>query len=339
MRTFFGFLMLVLAGLCSCSTKVDLYTDFKDNTIIYGVMNVSKDTNFVKITRAFSGSDDEGFNPYPIAQIADSLNYPGKLDARLIELKNAPGEDYTPTGREIVLDTITIHNKQEGLFYAPDQKLYYTKSRFKVNNGSQKYRYKLVVCKPNDTITSEIGLLGGSNFQIHSGMVYFRSEISSNTRKLFFVPDDNGAIYQISMQFNYKELHKGQDTINKAVEWTLGAFSKLDLGYENGSYYVTYLENALFTYLSNAIGDDTFNVERFFSSFIISISAYGEELFEYMLTNSASGIVDYTYTNIHGGYGVFSSCYEIEKSVKLSSRTMTDLLAMPWGFKNLGYKD
>jgi hypothetical protein len=91
--------------------------------------------------------------------------------------------------------------------------------------------------------------------------------------------------------------------------------------------------------LSNAIGDDTFNVERFFSSFIISISAYGEELFEYMLTNSASGIVDYTYTNIHGGYGVFSSCYEIEKSVKLSSRTMTDLLAMPWGFKNLGYKD
>ena len=337
MRRVFGFLMLVLAGLCSCSTKIDLYSDYKDTTIVYGVLNVAKDTNFVKITRAFAGSDEGDFDPYQITQIADSLNYPGKLDARFIELKSAQGDDHAPTGREIILDTLTIHNKEEGLFYAPDQKLYYTTNRFNVNSGNQKYKYKLVVCKANDTITSEIGLLGGSNFQIHSGIVYFRSEVSSRTHKLYFVPDDNGGIYQVSMQFNYKELHKGQDTITKAVGWSVGSFGKLDMGYEDGAYYVTYPENALFTYLSNAIGDDILNVERFFSSFIVSISAYGNELYEYMLTNSASGIVDYSYTNIHGGVGVISSCYEIEKNLTLSGRTQTDLLSMPWGFKNLGY--
>ena len=330
-------LTLVWVGMVSCSTKIDLYADFKDSTIVYGVMDVAKDTNFVKITRAFSGSNDGEFDPYQITLIADSLNYPGKLDARFIELKKAQGNSYAPTGREIILDTITIHNKQEGMFYAPDQKLYYTTRHFKVNNETEKYKYRLAISKDNDTITSEIGLLGGSNFQIYSGMVYFRSEISNRTRKLYFVPDDNGGIYQISMQFNYKELHLGQDTIMKSVEWTLGSFGKLDMGYENGTYYVNYPENALFTYLSNAIGDDILNVERFFSSFIVSISAYGEELYEYMLTNTASGIVDYSYSNIHGGFGVLSSCYEIEKNVKLSSLTQTDLLAMPWGFKYLGF--
>lgn len=335
-----AFIMSVaLFCLYSCSTKVDLYTGYTDMTIVYGVLDVTKDTNMIKISRAFAGNNEEEFDPYQIIQIADSLNYPGKLDARFIELKCVQGNDYVPTGREIVFDTLTIHNKEEGLFYAPDQKLYYTTTRFNVNSGNQKYRYKLVVCKANDTITSEIGLLGGSNFQIHSGTVYFKSEISSKTHKLYFVPDDNGGIYQIGMRFNYKELRKGQDTVMKAVEWSLGSFSELDLGYENGAYYVTYPENALFTFLSNAIGNDILNVERFFSSFIVSISAYGNELYEYMLTNNASGIVDYSYTNIHGGVGVISSRYEIERSLKLSGRTQMDLLAMPWGFKNLGYKD
>ena len=329
-------LMFVWIGMISCSTKVELYTDFKDVTIVYGVMDVAQDTNFIKITRAFSGSNDGSFDAYQFTQIADSLNYPGKLDARLIELKNVHG-NYAPTGREIILDTITIHNKQEGLFYAPDQKMYYTKEHFKVNNENEKYRYQLSVRKANDTVTSEIGLLGSTNFQIHSDMVYFRSKNNAKTRKLYFSPDDNDAIYQIKMQFNYKELHPMQDTVNKNVVLDLGSFSMVDLGYEDGLYFVTYHENDLFRVLATAIGDDTIYAERFFDSFVISIAAYGKELHHYALTNQPTSVIDYSYTNIKGGRGVLSSRYRIGKDVKLSSLTQTDLLSMPWGFQHLGY--
>lgn len=335
-------LMFALACFGSCSTKVDLYSDFKDTTIVYGVLDIAQDTNFIKITRAFSGSNDAAFDVFQITQIADSLNYPGRLDARFVELRNVQGNSYAPTGREIILDTITLHNKQEGAFYAPNQKMYYTTDHFRVNNGAEKYRYRLSVRKATDTVTCEIGLLGGSSFQIQSDIVFFRSENTSKTRKLYFTLDDNEAIYQVNMKFYFKEVHGGQDTVLRDAIWTLGAFSRTDMGYENGSYFVTYSENALFTVLSEAIGNDIYDVERFYDSFVISILAYGKELYYYAYMNQPSNgfsqsMVDYSYTNISGGCGVLSSQFVLSKKVSISSRTQSDLMGMPWGFKNLGY--
>ena len=129
----------------ACSTDVDIYTGLEDTTIVYGVMDVAKDTNVIKIIRAFSGSNDDSFNANQIALIADSSNYPGKLDARFLEYKKASGESYIPTGREIILDTMTLFNKPEGVFYAPNQKVYYTTEHFNVNNAYEKYKYKSMI--------------------------------------------------------------------------------------------------------------------------------------------------------------------------------------------------
>ena len=119
---FFLSLTVFLSFFASCTTDVELYADYKDIPVIYGLLNASQDTNFVRINRAFSGSNDNLINANDIALIEDSCNYPGKLDARIIEYRNVFGNQYTPTGRVIVLDTTTVHNKQEGIFYAPDQK-------------------------------------------------------------------------------------------------------------------------------------------------------------------------------------------------------------------------
>lgn len=321
----------------ACSTDVDIYTDFKGTTIVYGVMDAAKDTNVIKIIRAYSGSNSDSFNANQVALIADSSNYPGKLDVRFVEYKKALGESYSPTGREIILDTMTIHDKEEGLFYAPNQKLYYTTEHFNVNNLREKYKYKLLILKSNDTISSEISLIGGKRFQINTPMVFFKAE-NAGTRKLLFSPDDNDAMYMATMQFNYKELKPGQDTVCKNVHWSFGPYSTYDLGYEEGNLYFTYREDNLFSSLKNAIGDDNLNVERFFDSFVISIFAYGKELEEYKQISEATSGIEYYYTNIHGGLGILSSCHEIKGNVDISSRTKTDLLSMPWGFKHIGYK-
>ena len=320
----------------ACSTDVDLYVDLKNTTIVYGVMDVAKDTNVIKIIRAFSGSNSDSFDANEIALIADSSNYPGKLDARFVEYEKGKGGTYLPTGREIILDTMTINNKEEGPFYFPNQKLYYTTEHFNVNSLYKKYKYKLLVLKSNDTISSETSLIGGERFQINTPMVFFKAE-NGGKRKLLFSPDDNDAMYKATMQFNYKELRPGQDTVCKNVNWSFGPYSTFDLGYEGGNLYYTYREDQLFSLLENAIGDDNFNVERFFDSFVITIFAYGKELEEYIRIGEATSSIDYFYTNIHGGLGILSSYHEISKKVDISSRTMTDLLSKNWGFKYIGY--
>ena len=61
----------------SCSTKVDLYAEYKDIPIVYAMLNPKSDTNYIKITRAFCGTNDHFINANDMALIADSSNYPG----------------------------------------------------------------------------------------------------------------------------------------------------------------------------------------------------------------------------------------------------------------------
>jgi len=321
----------------SCSTDVDIYNDYKDTTIVYAVLDAANDTNVIKIVRAYAGSNNGSFDAHQSAMVTDSSSYPGKLDVRFIEYEQSLSSNYSPTGRQIILDTLTLHNKPEGQFYHPDQKVYYTKEPFRVNNRFNKYKYCLSINKPNDTIRSEVSLLGGNNFEIVTKLVYFKAH-NGSTNKLFFHPDDNDALYQLTMRFNYTELRDGQDTIRKSVSWAIGPYSPCDLGYENGNLYFTYFESSLFSALENAIRNDTLNVERLFDSFELTIYAYGKELEDYRQVSTASSAIDYIYTNIQGGYGILSSSHRIKEEAQLSSLSQTDLLSMPWGFKHIGYK-
>ena len=119
-------LLASLAFFNACTTDVELYSDYKDIPIIYGLLDASQDTNFIRINRAFSGDNDHPINAANVALIADSCNYPGKLRAYIVEYIQGYGGHYQPTGNTMELDTITIHDKEEGVFYAPDQKVYYS---------------------------------------------------------------------------------------------------------------------------------------------------------------------------------------------------------------------
>ena len=129
---------LFIAVFTSCSTDVEMYAEYKDVPIIYAMLDSRADTNYVKITRAFCGTNDNPIDANEVALIYDSSNYPGKLDARIYELKNSYGGAYTLTGRLFELDTMTIHDKLEGVFYAPDQMVYYTTEPFNANTESSK---------------------------------------------------------------------------------------------------------------------------------------------------------------------------------------------------------
>ena len=148
--------IMALAFL-SCRKEVNLYAEYKEIPVIYGLLDAKADTNFIKITRAFYASNEDASQ---VAMNPDSSNYPGKLNVRLIEYCNGDSV------REIVLDTITIRNKQQGTFFAPKQKLYFTAEKLNANTKLESYRYRLVVVLPDRVISSEQPIVGNNSFRV-----------------------------------------------------------------------------------------------------------------------------------------------------------------------------
>ena len=337
-------LLAGLIGFNACTTDVDLYADYKDIPVIYGLLTATEDTNFVRINRAFSGSNETHINANEVALIADSCNYPGKLNAYIVEYKQVYGGTYQPTGDTLTLDTTTVQDKEYGLFYAPNQKVYYTvdKDKFDNNSNHAKYKYKLFVFKDNDTISAETGIVGGDDFKITTYSLNFKAEPSDKFGKIKFTAADNAVFYDMEFVFNYHESINGGPMVDKQVSYSCGSKSIEELGTENGLFFFTYSDNILFNLMENAIGGDTVmdinhpNVVRSFDIYPIQIklSAGADELYNYMQVNSQSGFSQTVpdYTNVVGGFGVFSSRVNLVQEARISAGTQKDLYAKPWGF-------
>ncbi|MBP5796970.1 MAG: DUF4249 family protein [Bacteroidales bacterium] len=339
----FPFYVLLLSLLvCSCSKpQINLFADYKEIPVVYGMLDVNADTNFIKITRAFSSTNEDPIDPYEVALIYDSSNYPGKLNAYIEELKRRHDGPFQPTGRRIVLDTITIHNKEAGPFYSPHQLLYYTTEQFNTAHDGLSYRYRLNVIIPNgDTVTAETSVVGGE-ISVVSSKVTFQSEPTTNNANILFSSSEEASLYEIVMHFHYLERHDDGPMMPKEVSWSYGIkrlteYEKV-AGTEN-VYRLYYDMNSLFTNMRYAIGNDTvwntnhFNVVRAIGDFVISISAAGADFAHYYLSAQPAITLAPEYSNVNGGWGLFSSRYEVSKTVEMSYRTQYDLFCEPWGF-------
>lgn len=339
-RWFFVLVGLVLA---SCSTDFDLYADYKDIPVVYGLLDAQSDTNFIKITKAFCGTDDNPVNANEAALVYDSCNYPVKLDVFIEELKSTASQPFQPTGRRFQLDTLTIHNKQAGAFYSPDQLLYYTTGRFNTHSGNEKYRYRLCIVKPEgDTATAETNVLSG-DVRLSAATANFASAPSNASSSIVFSSSPEAVLYEFGMRFSYSEVHPGQPMERKEISWgygakTLDSYEKVT-GTEN-LYEFYYPMNILFNLLEHAIGDDIVwddnhpNVIRYIDDFEVFVSASAEDFYIYYQSLQDGLSLSTEYSNVDGGWGLFSSRIFVKKSVPLSARARYDLFRKPWGFQD-----
>ncbi|MBO4328184.1 MAG: hypothetical protein J5831_02095 [Bacteroidales bacterium] len=328
-------LVAMAAAFQACSTDVDIYADYKDITIIYGLLDPNQDTNFVKINRAFLGPGDAN----DIATIADSCNYPGKLDSKIIVYR-APltGNNYEKM-RVYQLDTLTVHDKDLGMFYAPDQLVYYTTGRIFTDDERFKYKYELQVDRGDTLITATTSVVGGKSLFMTPGLLNFSS--LADLGKLKWTECPNTALYDILIRFHYAEVGPTIDTTWHVVDCYSRTAVETTLPVENGMYIMNYPCSSLFSSLPMEMGDDTLklNVERIFMepSIEVVLSAGGEELNNYIMVNGNNSSIVQTipeYTNINGGYGVFSSRTQYFHHAKLSSQTVLELLSHTnWGFR------
>lgn len=341
MKRAFTYLCMGLAFvLNSCSTKVDLYADYKESPIIYGLLEANADTNFIKIARSFSVQGDAFLS----AANPDSNNYPGRLDVRLVEYWNGDSV------REIILDTITRHNKLPGAFYSPDQKLYYTTEPLTMNAPDRAVSYRLKAVLPDRVLSTKTDIVGSRKFGVKSLGVNFAKEYFGKERTFLFYPAPNATFYEIIMTFHFMEQYTPNgDSVPRTMLWNLGIFYDSDFAastIDDEAYVLYYRPETFWTVLERFLGDDTIGVtRRFFGDHPVefTIKAGGENLWNYMYVNEVlNGLntEDNAFSLIDGGYGVFSSRMTTKRKLGLGGRTVPDLLEKTkWGFKYIGGDD
>lgn len=141
--------LAVACGLAvtSCSTEVDLTAPYDSLPVVYGLLEVEADTQWVKINRTWLG---EG-NQLLAAQVADSSEYPaGSLDARIVELipSSSGGVigNELPTDREWILRDTVVNNKEtSGAFFGPSQRVYFAPTLDEPLRDDMLYRLELVL--------------------------------------------------------------------------------------------------------------------------------------------------------------------------------------------------
>ncbi len=305
-KKYFYFLFM-FAFLVSCSNKLNVNADWKDITVVYGLLNQNDSIHYLRITKAFLGPGDA----LQFARIPDSSNYPNKLDVRLEEW-DISGGDSTPKNTYSFDTTRVKKDTGSFIFNYPYQKVYRT-----IGKLNENYTYKLFITLPKTgkLVTGRTVLI--SRMTIKTPRSGSKASILPQTSiPLEFLSSINGRRYQLVLRFNYTE-YTSKDTakIAKYVDWQVfndEVSPDLTGGKDLQPYY---LGDGLYSALKSKIPVDP-TVTRHATSIDYILSVGSDDLNTYMnVTAPSMTIVQErpSYTDITNGIGLFSSIYDNTK--------------------------
>lgn len=336
MRKLTIFLTIIFSvfALNSCDDSFSIFSeDGKEVTVVYGYLDVEADTNYLKITKSFTGSAVE------LAPDYSANNYDYKLDVKLIgKFASAPS-----AVRTVTLDTTSVFKPYdpEGLFYSGvNQVLYYTAEKLLENQ-----EYQLVITRNDgEVITSKVKTICGATVKKPMNNISFELP---NTNKIEWRSNtfnQLAAYYEVVGYFHYKQIDPGQtDTTYHKMRWYMGSGTGVEM-YNSSTLnmFVNYTPNSFYTKLAadaNIANNTSTYTQRFVDCFEIVITSTGDELYNYILIqNSGSAIMDTPeYTNIENGLGIFSSRSVCIHKVEVNYLTINTLVRdyPEWGFKKV----
>jgi hypothetical protein len=330
------FLAVILSSLIySCSTDFNINADWQEIAVVYCLLNQNDSVHYVKVTKAFLGDG----NAFTMAANPDSSTYGPDLEVTMEERINNVQHQFWH------LDTVTVFNKEPGIFSYPKQLVYKFEGTLDTLDQNTKYYLTIKNKKNGKLIYSQSPLV--HNFSIVKPMTGQLAVFhASNSVQVKWQTGVYGKLYQVVIRFNYweKNINTPNDSTMLHVDWSLGTYTSVGIQGDE-DLTTSYSGNAFLSFLKDNIahyaGDDDEYVRHVAYpnvEFIFTVAA--DEFYTYMEVNKpASGIVTEKpeYTNISNGIGIFSSRFE--KSVKLSMHpTSLDSLYHGHYTKDLGFQ-
>lgn len=308
----------------SCETDFDVTADYKEIAIVYGLLSQNDTTHYLRINKAFIGDG----NALIYAGIHDSSSFGNDISVVLIET-NMNGVQKT-----IQFDTSTIHNKEEGVFYAPDQLMYKanaildTKSTYELKITHKKTAYEVgsitnlvqdfSITKP----TAAANVIPKLDFKRDTVSV---QRIEWNTAV-------NGRLYQPTLRFYFNETSFTADTILRYIDWVFPSSKASDL-LGGKKLYVEFKSEDFYLLCEDKIPyadpalEEAVN-SRLVDHFDILFTVVGDEFSTYLDVNGpTSGLLleKPSYSNINNGLGLFSSIYYKKLYTRVGDKIKADL--------------
>ena len=330
----------------SCSTDFELNAPYETIPVVYGLLDQSKDTQFVKINRSFLG-------------YGNNVDYAAINDCTHFENVVAVLEEYNEFGNLIDHDTLKelmVGNLQPGIFYEDSQKVYYLETDNDSLKEENTYHLKVSVPDKGLNFDAETDLIKGSwlNFKFQTilylaGSGFKVADVDLATTEdgyleqtLRWTTAERGKRYELMLRLHYIEVYNDLSEQEKYLEWNLGRqISVSSSGGEemfkdvSGGSFFNFVETQLQNYenedqvMKRVLGMDA--VE-------IILTAGNEDLNTYMQVNEpVTGIVTERpiFTNVNNGIGIFASKYSTKVSTFLSDGSMLEICA---GQKTSGFK-
>ena len=315
--SFVGFLALA----CN-DNEVDLTSNFKDIPVVYGLLDASEDSNWVRINKAFLGDG----NALVFAQIADSLNYPNLQVALLkLNMSNNQVVDSLPMQK-----TINAIPKDSGVFASNSNVLYLTTSPIDKN-----FRYTLVIFNPDNQKRTEAttNIANSSVFNYpNSPSVALNWEPNTNNKLVRFEWSCNTSAttqaHQFELTFIYDEFPQSNPS-NRVRKSFTNRYSMIpNSDCQSNLIKLPITKEEFYSSVVNNLAKDQ-TLGREFIQIDIAVYGAAKAFYDYLVINkpSASVVPRATdYTNIPEGKGVFSSRSQLHmRGLKLNSITIDSL--------------
>ena len=307
--TFFLSTLIALFLISSCDTKVDLIEEGLETSVVFGFMDPTVDTQFVKITKTFvtEGSAVEG------AQDPDLSEY-SNLAAYVVE----HDEDGDSVNSYLLQEKI-VTDKDSGAFYYPVQTVYFFTEMVNFD-----YTYEIGFTGSGNEVRSTTDIVGA-----------YKNDITTNLPEVKFVDDfeigatdyhfkginvkssRNTKRYEFTYRYHYKEIYTDGTEQDKVMSfrkapWVVpGSGSELNgtdsyegFGIEGEGFYQAVAGRIL-------AEDNEANVVKREIGKIDFIFEYAGEDFNTFIElsepSTSVNVEQNPYSNVSNGIGVWSS--------------------------------
>lgn len=296
-------LLLLAVSFVSCNEELVMSANFQETAIIYGLLDQSEDVHLIKINRAFIGPG----NSLEIAKIPDS-SYFKNIE---VKIKEVGGSNRT----WILEDTIITNKDQNGVFYAPEQKMYY----FKTDNATPlnpDATYKLTATIDKG-LASEFIVTGETTIVDNVKLVYtnnFRLSLyDQNLYRTSTLTVDAGNAKTVNAKFDIivnEFVNSTYDSIS--IPWNI---NELEAS-ASGQIGFSYNGQTFYDIVKNGVTKNSSITKRNLNAVKITLTGGSNDLYNYILVNKPSSSLSQskpTFTNLkvntenNSVIGIFSS--------------------------------
>lgn len=311
-------ILIALASLfilVSCKTDFSVNGEYEKTAIVNAIIDYNDTIHYLKINKTFLGDG----NAFDFAAIPDS-SYFSSVEGTVKEVISG-----TVNRTFVLRDTLLSNKDESGVFYAPEQRLYYfyTSPDDKLNKDAV-LRLNLNLDNGDNIVTGETELVSGlsiespndftplnlAEFLVENDTDYLKPSISFKTGK-------DAQYFDLRIVFRYNEYEGATNTI-KEFEWKVADFAKEQLAVSpNDQASIVLNGKNFYEQVAAKIAVDAAVTKRTVHSIDFIITGASQDLVNYIAVNQPTSALAQskpTFTNLNGGLGIFTSRSTVKRT-------------------------